>query len=51
MDQFVVNFDLFAPASVRGGQQQGQAGSKRGAWDKHAGMSYRQTGTPRESVP
>ena len=51
MDRFVVNFELFASASVWGGQQQGQAGSEQGAWDKHAGMSYQQTGTPRESVP
>ena len=31
MDGFVVNFDLFASASVQGGQQKCQAGSAPGA--------------------
>ena len=39
MDWFVVHFDLFAAASVRGGQQQGQAGSEWGTWDKHQSVS------------
>ena len=34
MDRFVVNFDSLASAFVRGGQQQGQAGSERVACDK-----------------
>ena len=34
MDRFVVHFDLFALASVEGGQHQGQTGSKQGDGDK-----------------
>ena len=53
----MVEKSKWASASVQGRQQQDQAAcwreeeGERGAGDKHAGMSFQQKGTPRESVP